>query len=1470
MSGAGRSIRQTVSGARVGGDLTVIGQYNVTALEVSRREFRLAPFRVAGPRLPELAEARAQPSRLLDARLEVVGFTRRDRELAVLRAWRDLDDGAPVSAFLVDGAGGSGKTRLARQFTALSRADDWGTWEAYHDPAASLTPLPEVLTSRRQRGTLLVADYSERWPAAQLLALAQHLVTAGGRAPVRLLLLSRSAGDWWEVLSHRLNREGIAAQSRHLQPLSGGPRGAGRLFTAARDRFAEVLQVPGSDQLDVPDLTHDDFGLVLAVHMAALVAVDTRLRQPDTRLQPGVRLDPARLSAYLLRRERDAWHSLPAEAGQRPRASGKELGRMVYSAILTGPLPRRDAEQVLLTRTRLADTPRTAAQLLDDHRLLYPPRQPGTDLEPLYPDRLAEDFLALATPPASADDEVDASLADPWAADMPAALIMQGDGQNGVLARARPGTAVLIQAAARWAHLRVGYLYPLLQAHPELATAAGGAALATLAGFADLSDQVIDAIEESLPEGRDYELDLALAALTGRAAPGRLAAAAGPGDRAKLHVGFGRRYSSAGLNELALREHQQAASQYRALAEHDPERYRTGLADALQWLSSAYANLGRDGDLALALAGEAASLLRQADPGDDGYHSRLVPALLSLGDRLAQQQRRAEAQAVREEAIAAARVMTGAAGSADPGRTAQLEEARWDLATGLTSISGSLREAGQAAEALAAAEEGVVVARQLVTVNRNRYLGLLAWSLTGLGRALQATGQDAARVAVTSEAAGLYRLLARANPDVFLDSLAEALSSSGAAISQAGHMAEALDLTEESLVIRRDLARADPARYGLIYAAALCDQSGWLPEWGQNERAVSLAREAQSVLESVPGLAPQWRGMAMLTLARRLSRTAAVTEALAAAQTAVALYSEAVTGGETSSVLELADSYGTLSAVHQQLDQLAEAQAAAGEAIALLRPLAADGNLAARRALGWALHYLASALNQDPEHAAEAIARQQEAVEEFRAVAVPGDVDDQFSLSWRISELTGMLLSAGRGDEALPLTAEALEMARACLAARPGPERFRRLCWSLYQFGWTRYKTSQQLPAAAEVFSELAGLLGSYPGDRQLDLPKRGGVLGDLAEVLTGLGRQADATAARQEIRAEQTARSQLDQALGSARPVLRRLLTLAILSDPGRPRGAEALAVAAVTAPEHSLERSVALANLRQRLWREKHPGFRWLLGAPAADGEPDTAALLADVYAAAASDNTRSGRTRLRSARRLLRLGDPRGPGYLVTQAQDQKLGRRLRTAAARALIRAGDLRGQFLREDIRGSQDRLPAVRDSAWSLAVTSGAAPALRNLSPAAAEALAERRAAARITPVRPPGPAARIARSAAMLSLLIPVGYATVIGDALAQAPGSHLGPGNWAALCISACWLWAGLALLTRLFVIPVRALALGTDTKTIATAGLALLLLLLIAAGYLLADSVFEFLRPAGEQLWRLLIWRWQGLFHFPWSSR
>lgn len=1495
MSGRGRtSIRQVVSGAVVGRDLNVIGQY--TTLEVSRREFRLATLTQATRPWPQVEEARAQPSLLLDARLEVIGFTGRHRELAVLHAWRELGDDPQASAFLIDGDGGSGKTRLARQFAMLSAKDSWAVWEASYEQAASLTPLPESLTGRRQRGTLVLIDYADRWPAAQLFALARHLVMASGEQPIRRLLLSRAAGDWWDVLSHRLNREGIATRARHMQPLSAGPRGARRLFTQARDRFAEVLQVPGADQIDVPDLSHDDFGLVLAVHMAALVAVDARLRQPGSRLQLSAGPesesgasqpeDPARLSAYLLRRERDAWHSLPPMESQRPRSSGTALGRTVYAAVLVGPLPRLDAEDVL-ARARLAGTPELAAALLDDHRTLYPPRQPGTDLEPMYPDRLAEDFLAIATPPAGGDGVYTGSLADPWAADMPTALLAPAglntparqqapaDQQAAALAWARTGMTVLIQTSVRWEHVRTGYLYPLLRAHPELATATGSAALATLVELDDLDAEVVDAIEPLLPEGQDYELDLVMAALTRRLAQRRLAAVTDPADQARLHVRFGTRYSAAGFHEQALLEYQEATDTYRTVAEGDPERYRASLADALNRLAIEHAFLEHPAELALAPTEEAVGLLRVADPDAEGYLDRLVPVLLSLGNRLAltRLRRQDEALAIREETVSLARQLADDTRAISTTSTATTsvkdrELSLWNLAAALTGLSRSLRDADRAQDAVTAAQEGVERATQLAAANRNRYLGLLAWALGELAEALRGDGQNAAWLAAVSESANLYRLLATANPNVYLDPLTRVLANYGIALNQIGQPAQALDATEESLAIQRDLARANPALQGLMYAAALCDYSDWLAAIGQNVQAIAAARKALSVVESLPGMAARDIVMPTTTLAKRLLASKDAPEGLTLARDAVALHHEVVASGETEYIPDLADAYCTLSGVLKTLGQPAEAQAAAEEAVSLMRPLAADEDPSPLKMLAWALRQLAMALSTDEERKNDAVPPMQESLDIYRTVLSPQNGRDQFSLAQRQQELIGMLTATGQDAEALPVTAGVVETARACMAAAPGPRQHYLLCWALHDFAWVRWTTKQQLPEAADALDELARLL-RHPADGDtLALPDLVNTLRVRAWILTHLGRAEEADAVLRLVVSEKIDAEAFTKALTPGRPVARRWFTLINVADLSNPRGAEALAVAAVTAEDGSWERALAVFLLKRRRWLEKH-GPRWLAGR-SAEGGPDAASLLADVTAFDASDPGKDSRTRLNSATRLVKLGDPRGVQYLLAQAQNRGLRRRFREQAARALAKAGDPRGEFMLADIQAEQASDPAGIDPAWPLALAGDVTPILRAVTPAAMNAIRQHQSA-RVTPeTETVGPTARLGtrrRAAhtllthctAVLALLVPAGIAVLLGNAIAQAPGTHPGPGNWAALCVSAFLTWLLLEPLTGVCRFAAREFGLSPDTRSTSTGCYVLLMPVLIVVGYLLADSpALLFLRPAGEFVWRILIWR------------
>src|SRR6266545_5293533 len=79
---------------------------------------------------PDRSWLRQSPSRMLNARHEVVPFTSRAAELEDLHRWRR--QGARLSARWLHGQGGQGKTRLAARFAEETRADGWLVVRAVH------------------------------------------------------------------------------------------------------------------------------------------------------------------------------------------------------------------------------------------------------------------------------------------------------------------------------------------------------------------------------------------------------------------------------------------------------------------------------------------------------------------------------------------------------------------------------------------------------------------------------------------------------------------------------------------------------------------------------------------------------------------------------------------------------------------------------------------------------------------------------------------------------------------------------------------------------------------------------------------------------------------------------------------------------------------------------------------------------------------------------------------------------------------------------------------------------------------------------------------------------------------------------------------------------------------------------------------------------------------------------------------
>lgn len=403
--------------------------------------YRLSPVPLAAPVLED-ERLTLQPSRMLRAHFEIVPFMGRKTEIAHLEKWRDAHSATSVQ--LIYGPGGQGKTRLAMHLAREWADQGWMTLRALprNDPYG---PESIEFTPRSgMAGILIIADYAERWETADLLALLRHSANPIG-FPVRLLLLSRPAGTWWQTLVYGLEKTfDIGAETMFLPSLGETPEQRLELFREARNRFAYLLNVTSPQYIGPPPGIETDsrYGLVLTTHMSALAAVVAHIHGDAA--PP----NPAELSAFLLAREREHWRALNRRRDEPLRTVPHAMGQTVYTATLTGPLDYRDS----LTALRLAriESTEDPGQLLRDHALCYPPQEDGNFLEPLYPDRLGEDFLALSTP----GHNNRTYPADPWTLDALIRLLSSSPGKK----RPKPSWApaamsLLTEIGTRWPHI---------------------------------------------------------------------------------------------------------------------------------------------------------------------------------------------------------------------------------------------------------------------------------------------------------------------------------------------------------------------------------------------------------------------------------------------------------------------------------------------------------------------------------------------------------------------------------------------------------------------------------------------------------------------------------------------------------------------------------------------------------------------------------------------------------------------------------------------------------------------------------------------------------------------------------------------------------------------------------------------------------------------------------------------------------
>lgn len=760
------------------------------------------------------------PAGLLVARRTIVPFHGRTELLDELTTW---SRGTGVALWLVHGPGGQGKTRLARQLSAILAADGWTT--AWMRPDAR--PQDLTVVARAARKTLVVVDYAEsrtrnpREPAraldelrtGQLGMLLTALCERHESAPIRVLLLART-DRWWEDLAVGLSSASDLIESAPVTalPVLDADEPARRAaYRAAVDAFARALPtVAGQRGPDWVSLAHalpipdfHDSAAVLSVHMTALAdlldaAYPEPVADPRTPAVIGVR----NVEDRLLKHEYRYWYETASAPDHAPvdKLSWPAIREAMAAVHLCGAATNQQAEALIARIPGLHDPSESLRGAVRGWiAALYPPTSASLPWDGLQPDRLAERFvgrflaedpyLANALVPYIESNQAEQLLTVYTRAAAHPVFDHHLDAE--LTALTLRYTSILAPVAVTVA-TRVEYPAPLMLALQQIGEnpRTGIETIVELGARVPFKTQVLAGWAARLSTRMAAELHKLPQVSTDQFAIA--------GSMMMNAV----RLASNGQHEDAVAAGTQAVVMFRGLVARDPARFLPYLAEILNNVSISLAVLGRMDD-SVNSGGEAVAIYRHL-AGQDAkeYLPGLATSLSNLANRLGSIRRRhREAQAAFTDAISLHRTLVGT----------NAEEYTPGLALALVSYAKLLVDRGERKQALAPTIEAVEILRPLAEHEPDVYLEELATSLSNLSALLGELKQYKQGETAARDAVDAYRRLADIRPEAFLPDLAINLTSLSVHLGKLKQWERATAAAAEAVAIYRDTPKPDMA-----------------------------------------------------------------------------------------------------------------------------------------------------------------------------------------------------------------------------------------------------------------------------------------------------------------------------------------------------------------------------------------------------------------------------------------------------------------------------------------------------------------------------------------------------------------------------------------------------------------------------------------------------------------------------------
>jgi tetratricopeptide (TPR) repeat protein len=917
------------------------------------------------------------PSELLNPIHRIVEYHDHLGQLAQLVAW--LTDSAPVGVRLFTGPGGSGKTRLAVELIDEAKRLGWragvvrdgATPAALRRIAAVAAPL------------LLIVDYAEA-RTAQVAELTAQVLSRS--APTRIVLLARSAGRWLRDLQGhadvRLATIYDKVADEHIPPLVVTGRRdwyerAVAGFRAARDLDAAAPTAPPED------LYGDRYDRALDIHAAALASV---LDESAAGLP--THADPVR---RVLDHEQRYWSSTAVRYGLPTRP--EPLGELVAAATLVGADDARTARAVLgaLRSHERRLVPGCLAWL----GALYPGPAP---LNPLRPDRLGEDFVAITLAPENYPE-----LAEDLAP-------IVNDTQ---VARA---LTVLARGASRHPHVHEA-MTALLARNPTarigiamaVATQVDAPELVDVLARLGYAPELSAAVLENLP---DSSLTLAGLATAHAAALLRVETrSANPDLRlvAGLRHELAVRLRDVGEDDRALQEAIMAVATYREVltGPDSGNEDARDLADALTTLAGAYARAGLAEDARAA----AAEGLRLAESLSDPDSAALIAALRAVADTDLDLGEVDSAN----DAISRVLQLVDLNGTEPALSAAVLEQAA------MTAMEGNDPD-----RAIAFAEDALARYRELDADNPDGFRDDLVRMLGTTAGAYADLGRWEAGLALGEEAVGAARALIGRYGDTHLTRLADALVNTAAVLRKLDRRDDALTYLTEAILLRRALADRLPGEQLADLAGALYNLGNLMNELGKPQEALDAYEQARQLHPKLPIFREEDLASVLIAKARVLVQEGRAEEADELIAEAVRTLGDIADARRINATATLAEALRLAAEVASELGRAPDALRYAERSVRLYREVVRTSRRPAhRRDFAGALHTWARELDE-ADATEEAWAVFGEAIEQFRLV--PEQADE---LAAVLIGAAGCATNLGDLASAIDLNTEAVRLCRA-------------------------------------------------------------------------------------------------------------------------------------------------------------------------------------------------------------------------------------------------------------------------------------------------------------------------------------------------------------------------------------------------------------------------------------------------------